>query len=118
MDSSKNPSINQKDGKWQIIFVLGSGGKGTQCNKIKEKYQIFHYSCGELLLQAAKEKNEQAKLINNYMKESIIIPARITCELQKKCMEKNCKEYKAFLYDGFPRSEENLKFFFMLQGKI
>ena len=52
------------------------------------------------------------------MKESIIIPARITCELQKKCMEKNCKEYKAFLYDGFPRSEENLKFFFMLWGKI
>ncbi len=108
-----------EDAKWHIIFVLGSpgGGKGTQCDKIKEKYQIFHYSCGELLRQAVKEKNEEAELINGYMKEGKIVPARITCELQKKCMEKNDKEYKAFLCDGFPRNEENLKFFFDVMGK-
>ena len=51
------------------------------------------------------------------MKEGKIVPARITCELQKKCMEKNDKEYKAFLCDGFPRNEENLKFFFDVMGK-
>ena len=51
------------------------------------------------------------------MKEGKIVPARITCELQKKCMEKNEKTYKAFLCDGFPRNEENLKFFFEVLGK-
>ncbi len=51
------------------------------------------------------------------MKEGKIVPARITCELQKKCMEKNEKTYKAFLCDGFPRNEENLKFFFDVMGK-
>ena len=51
------------------------------------------------------------------MKEGKIVPARITCELQKKCMEKNDKEYKDFLCDGFPRNEENLKFFFEVMGK-
>ena len=120
MGCSNNPSINiNDDAKWQIIFVLGSpgGGKGTQCDKIKEKYQIFHYSCGELLRQAAKAKNEEADLINSYMKEGKIVPARITCELQKKCMENNDKEYRAFLCDGFPRNEENLKFFFEVMGK-
>lgn len=120
MGCSNNPSINANDdAKWQIIFVLGSpgGGKGTQCDKIKEKYQIFHYSCGDLLRQAAKEKNEEADLINNYMKEGKIVPARITCELQKKCMERNDKEYRAFLCDGFPRNEENLKFFFDVMGR-
>ena len=108
-----------EEAKWHIIFVLGSpgGGKGTQCDKIKEKYKIFHYSCGELLRQAAKENNEEAELINGYIKEGKIVPARITCELQKKCMEKNDKEYKAFLCDGFPRNEENLKFFFEVMGK-
>jgi adenylate kinase family enzyme len=45
------------------------------------------------------------------MKEGKIVPALITCELQKKCMEKNDREYKAFLCDGFPRNEENLNFF-------
>ena len=120
MGCSNNPSISTgEEAKWQIIFVLGSpgGGKGTQCDKIKEKYQIFHYSCGDLLRQAVKENNKEAELINGYMKEGKIVPARITCELQRKCMEKNDKEYKAFLCDGFPRNEENLKFFFEVMGK-
>ena len=45
MGCSNSPSVNT-DAKWNIIFVLGSpgGGKGTQCDKIKAKYQIFHYS--------------------------------------------------------------------------
>ena len=52
------------------------------------------------------------------MKEGKIVPALITCELQKKCMEKNDREYKAFLCDGFPRNEENLNFFLKLWEKI
>ena len=104
--------------KWNIIFVLGSpgGGKGTQCDKIKNKYKIYHYSCGELLRNAVKENNKEAELINSYMKEGKIVPARITCELQRKCMEKNDNEYKDFLCDGFPRNEENLKYFFEVMG--
>ena len=112
-------NTNTKNAKWNIIFVLGSpgGGKGTQCDKIKAKYKIFHYSCGELLRQAVKENNKEAELINGYMKEGKIVPARITCELQRKCMEKNEKEYKDFLCDGFPRNEENMEFFFKVMGK-
>ena len=120
MGCSNNPSVTSNEkAKWNIIFVLGSpgGGKGTQCDKIKEKYKIFHYSCGELLRQASKENNKESELINSYMKEGKIVPARITCELQKKCMEANDKEYKDFLCDGFPRNEENLKFFFDVMGK-
>ena len=105
-------SVN--DAKWKIIFMLGTpgGGKGTQCEKIKTKYQIYHYSCGELLREASKEKNEQAELINSYMKEGKIVPAEITCELQKQCMEKNDKDYDVFLCDGFPRNLENMNYFF------
>ena len=111
-------NTNTKNAKWNIIFVLSSlgGGKGTQCDKIKNKYKIYHYSCGELLRNAVKENNEEAELINSYMKEGKIVPARITCELQKKCMEKNENEYKDFLCDGFPRNEENLKYFFEVMG--
>lgn len=125
MGCSNNPpstteaSRTTGDARWNIIFVLGSpgGGKGTQCDKIKAKYKIFHYSCGDLLRQAVKEKNKEAELINGYMKEGKIVPAEITCKLQKKCMEKNEKEYKDFLCDGFPRNEENMEFFFKVMGK-
>ena len=111
---------NDKDSaKWKIIFVLGSpgGGKNTQCDKIEEKYQIFHFSCGDLLRAAIKEKNEEAELINSYIKDGKIVPARITCSLQKKCMEKNGKDYDVYLCDGFPRNEENFNFFLEVFGK-
>ena len=38
-------NTNPKNAKWNIIFVLGSpgGGKGTQRDKIKNKYKIYHY---------------------------------------------------------------------------
>lgn len=36
---------------------------------------------------------------------------------KKNVWKKNEKEYKAFLCDGFPRNEENLKFFFEVMGK-
>jgi UMP-CMP kinase len=105
--------------KWKIIFVLGApgGGKNTQCDLIEEKYQIFHFSCGDLLRDAVNEKVPEAEEINKYMKEGKIVPAKITCGLQKKCMQKNQGDYEYYLCDGFPRNEENLKGFQEIFGK-
>ncbi|MCQ2819437.1 MAG: nucleoside monophosphate kinase [archaeon] len=99
--------------KFKIIFVLGApgGGKNTQCDLIKAKYKIFHFSCGELLRAAVQEKDPEADLINQMMKDGLIVPARITCSLQKKAMIKNSGKYETYLCDGFPRNEENLNVF-------
>ena len=95
--------------KFKIIFVLGTpgAGKNTMCDMIKEKYQIYHFSCGDLLREAVQENAEEKDLINKYMKEGKIVPAKITCGLQKKTMIKNGKDYSYYLCDGFPRNEEN-----------
>lgn len=110
---------DKKENAFKIIFVLGSpgGGKNTQCDKIKAKYKIYHFSCGELLREAVKEKNEEADLINQYMKDGLIVPAKITCSLQKKTMIKNGGEYDTYLCDGFPRNKENLDGFLEIFGK-
>lgn len=99
--------------KFKIIFVLGApgGGKNTQCDLIKAKYKIFHFSCGELLREAVRTNDPEAETINKMMKEGIIVPARITCSLQKKEMLKNSDKYNTYLCDGFPRNEENLNVF-------
>ena len=109
----------KEDNKYRIIFVLGSpgGGKNTQCDKIKAKYMIYHFSCGELLREAVAEKNEEADLINQYMKDGLIVPAKITCSLQKKTMIKNGGKYNTYLCDGFPRNKENLDGFLEIFGK-
>lgn len=53
------------------------------------KFNLFHFSCGELLREAVASQNEEGKLINEYMREGKIVPARITCGLAKNTMEKN-----------------------------
>ena len=105
-------------GQFKIIFVLGTpgAGKNTMCDRIIEKYQIFHFSCGDLLREAVQENAEEKDLINSYMKEGKIVPAKITCGLQKKTMIKNGKDYTFYLCDGFPRNEENLKGFMEVFG--
>jgi UMP-CMP kinase len=110
---AKKSNSNKPNSKWKIIFVLGEpgGGKNTQCDLIEEKYQIIHFSCGDLLRDAVKENIPEAEEIKNYMKEGKIVPAEVTCGLQKKFMQKNGDNYKFYLCDGFPRNEENLKGF-------
>ena len=52
------------------------------------------------------------------MKEGKILPARITCELQKKCMEKNDSEYKAILMWWIPERRRKCKIFLKLWEKM
>jgi len=112
-NKSKTEPKKTGNSKWKIIFVLGEpgGGKNTQCDLIEEKYQIIHFSCGDLLRDAVKENIPEAEEINQYMKEGKIVPAEVTCGLQKKFMIKNGGNYEFYLCDGFPRNEENLKGF-------
>lgn len=96
---------------YRVIFCLGNpgSGKNTQCDLIKEKYKdrIFHFSCGDLLREEASNPNSKnGEIINQMIKEGMIVPADITCRLAKNQMEKIGKEY-VFLIDGFPRNEEN-----------
>lgn len=96
--------------KYQVIFVLGNpgSGKNTQCDLIKEKYKLVHFGCGDLLRAEASNKESQyGELINGYIKDGAIVPAKITCSLAKREMDTHGKS-SVFLIDGFPRNKENL----------
>ena len=58
--------------------------------------------------------SETSELINSYIKDGKIVPAKITVELLKKAMEESGKN--KFLIDGFPRSKENLDSFYTVMG--
>lgn len=93
----------------KIIFVLGppGSGKGTQCQKIVEKYGYVHLSAGDLLREERANPNSSyGELIDNFIKEGKIVPVEITCSLLENAMKKSGKE--KFLIDGFPRSKNNL----------
>ncbi|CAB4063854.1 CMPK1 [Lepeophtheirus salmonis] len=89
--------------------VLHRGaGKGTQSQKIVEKYGFVHLSAGELLREEENnEGSEHCALIKHHMVSGTIVPAMITCALLKKAMLAS-KTIKRFLIDGFPRNQDNV----------
>merc|ERR1711862_77401 len=101
--------------KFQVVFILGGpgSGKGTQCEKITQKYKNWvHLSAGDLLRAERKKSNsELSKIINTNIAEGKIVPSEITVQLLYNAMiEEYNKEQKTmnFLIDGFPRNEGNV----------
>jgi UMP-CMP kinase len=98
-----------KKGKAQVVFVLGGpgSGKGTNCARIVEKYGYTHLSAGDLLREERKSGSSLAEMIETYIREGKIVPAKVTVDLLRKAMEKSGND--KFLVDGFPRDMDNLK---------
>mmetsp|Transcript_65313 Transcript_65313/g.156132 ORF Transcript_65313/g.156132 Transcript_65313/m.156132 type:complete len:235 (+) Transcript_65313:88-792(+) len=104
---TKRPKLLPK-----VLFVLGlpGAGKGTQCSKVIENFAEWgHISAGDCL--RAERNNPESKdgeLINNLIKDGLLVPSRITCKLLHKAMTSMRTEGKTcFLIDGYPRNIEN-----------
>jgi len=96
---------------YRVIFVLGPPGcgKNTQCDRLKEYFNLVHFSAGDLLREEVNNpESTQGQLINEYIKAGTIVPVRITCSLIKNAMEKAGGSKNIYIIDGFPRNKENL----------
>jgi len=99
----------RKMAKPNVVFVLGApgAGKGTQCQRIVEKFGYVHLSAGDLLRAERKSPGSQyGELIENHITNGTIVPVAITCSLLERAMTDSGKN--DFLIDGFPRNEDNL----------
>lgn len=90
--------------KQHIIFVLGGpgSGKGTQCEKIVEKYSFCHLSTGDLLRAEVASGSARAQEMNAIMEQGKLVSMDTILQLVREAMEKN-GDAKGFLIDGFPR---------------
>lgn len=86
-----------------ILMGLPGAGKGTQAEKIVEKYDIPHISTGDMFRSAIKEGTELGKKAKSYMDEGALVPDEVTIGIVKERLSKpDCE--KGFLLDGFPRT--------------
>ncbi|CAO3612278.1 unnamed protein product [Mucor fragilis] len=99
-----------------VVFVLGGpgAGKGTQCENLTKDYGFVHLSAGDLLrAEQKREGSKYGELINNYIKDGLIVPMEVTIALLEQAMKEAMKEGKGsrFLIDGFPRKmDQAVKF--------
>lgn len=114
---------------WFLISIKKKGGpgagKGTQCENIKRDYDFVHLSgkikavlyipylylsnywkAGDLLREEQKrEGSKYGELIQNYIRDGLIVPMEVTIALLENAMKESIeKDNKSrFLIDGFPR---------------
>lgn len=82
---------------------LPGAGKGTQAEKIVEKYQIPHISTGDMFRLAIKEGTELGQKAKSFMDEGSLVPDEVTIGIVEERLRKpDCE--KGFLLDGFPRT--------------
>ncbi len=86
-----------------ILMGLPGAGKGTQAEKIVEKYEIPHISTGDMFRSAMKEGTELGLQAKSYMDKGELVPDEVTIGIVRERLGKDdCK--KGFLLDGFPRT--------------
>ncbi|MUK90492.1 adenylate kinase [Ornithinibacillus sp. L9] len=86
-----------------ILMGLPGAGKGTQAEKINEKYNIPHISTGDMFRLAIKEGTELGKKAKGFMDQGDLVPDDVTIGIVKERLSKDdCKD--GFLLDGFPRT--------------
>lgn len=82
---------------------LPGAGKGTQAEKIKEKYNIPHISTGDMFRLAIKEGTDLGKKAKEFMDQGNLVPDEVTIGIVEERLSKaDCKN--GFLLDGFPRT--------------
>jgi len=82
---------------------LPGAGKGTQAEKIVQKYQIPHISTGDMFRQAIKDETELGLKAKSFMDKGELVPDEVTVGIVRERLSKpDCQT--GFLLDGFPRT--------------
>ncbi|XP_069742031.1 adenylate kinase isoenzyme 5-like isoform X2 [Narcine bancroftii] len=89
----------------KIIFVVGGpgSGKGTQCEKVVQKYGYTHLSTGDLLRAEVSSGSERGKNLQAIMEKGELVPLETVLEMLKDAMIAKADVSKGFLIDGYPR---------------
>ena len=86
-----------------ILFGPPGSGKGTQSEKIVEKFGLIHLSTGNLLRQEIADKTPLGLEAKNFMDKGQLVPDEVVIGMIDTCLEKHAGA-KGFLFDGFPRT--------------
>ena len=91
-----------------VLFGPPGAGKGTQSEKLIDKYNLEHISTGDLFRKNLKEGTEMGVLARKYMDEGNLVPDEVVIGMVDNHI-KETENSKGYLFDGFPRTVEQAK---------
>jgi adenylate kinase len=86
-----------------VLFGPPGAGKGTQSQKLIEKYNLVHLSTGDILRNEIANGTELGLEAKKLMDQGILVPDEVVIGMISNKLDAN-KDAKGFIFDGFPRT--------------
>lgn len=88
-----------------VIFGAPGSGKGTQSERLIERYGFHHISTGEVLRSHIKRGTELGKVADGYISKGQLIPDELMVEILADVLDHEVAQgAKGVIFDGFPRT--------------
>ena len=86
-----------------VLFGPPGAGKGTQAERLVEKYHLVHLSTGDIFRSNIKGGTELGQLAKSYIDKGALVPDEVTIGMLEAEVNAHSNA-KGFIFDGFPRT--------------
>ncbi|MDE5904222.1 adenylate kinase [Duncaniella sp.] len=87
-----------------VIFGAPGSGKGTQSEKLIDRYGLTHISTGDVLRKEIAAGSELGKIADSYISKGQLIPDDLMVNILASEFDRLRPQSKGFIFDGFPRT--------------
>ena len=86
-----------------VLFGAPGCGKGTQAQRLKERYGIDHVSTGEVIRGEIRRGTELGRSMESYIAQGKLAPDEIVIGMIANYVAEH-RDAKGCIFDGFPRT--------------
>jgi adenylate kinase len=86
-----------------LLFGPPGAGKGTQSEKLIQKYGLIHLSTGEILRSEIARETTLGLEARNFIDQGKLVPDKTVIDMIAVKIDDNAGA-KGFIFDGFPRN--------------
>jgi adenylate kinase len=92
------------------LLLIGApgAGKGTQAERLAERFNITHISSGDLLRQHVRDQTSIGQTIKAYVDAGDLVPDSVVLDMLRKPVV-TAAESGGYVLDGFPRTVDQAK---------
>lgn len=92
------------------LLLIGApgAGKGTQAERLAERFHITHICSGDLLRKHVRDQTSIGQTIKAYVSAGDLVPDAVVLDMLRKPVVK-AAESGGYVLDGFPRTVDQAK---------
>ncbi|RHW47714.1 adenylate kinase [Bombilactobacillus bombi] len=87
-----------------MLMGLPGAGKGTQAEKIVDKYHVIHISTGDMFREAMANKTAVGLKAKSFIDQGELVPDEVTNQIVQERLAQSDVNEVGYMLDGFPRN--------------